>query len=347
MSGAAPITGAELRRLAHAVKGGGDIAQAEFEAIVMQVADQLDARPTGIEAQVCDDIVRRQAVGVHKYGTTLESNPAGLVDRLQHAYEELLDGANYLKWAMSWVSSVHPTALARPHGYAYRYPGDVLRFNHGQEVNGTRPIEAIPYWLGGTADAVDHHPSRIFRAGYRSALMAYRPDLVDAFNAEWPQDMVDSQAKSTEGVDSMGIPQACGKPLCSPGDHHPLCNLAEHEGAKSGPAVPSVESLRTANEELSGLLDRQLDRMHRETEQLRRELLAAYAAIPPDAISVPFTAESLGLAAETLVDSAFAAGLVLTIEQRPLKPFAMGHYEAVVDVREARVPAAGQEGGAA
>ena len=24
----------------------------------------------------------------------------------------------------------------------------------------------------------------------------------------------------------MGIPLSCGKPLCSPGDHHPLCKLA-------------------------------------------------------------------------------------------------------------------------
>jgi hypothetical protein len=29
-----------------------------------------------------------------------------------------------------------------------------------------------------------------------------------------------------EPVDSMGMPLSCGKPLCSPGDHHPLCKLA-------------------------------------------------------------------------------------------------------------------------
>jgi hypothetical protein len=27
-------------------------------------------------------------------------------------------------------------------------------------------------------------------------------------------------------VDSLGIPMSCGKPLCSPGNHHPLCKLA-------------------------------------------------------------------------------------------------------------------------
>jgi len=40
---------------------------------------------------------------------------------------------------------------AGPSGYAYCYPtmnGKEVRFNHGQEVNGSRPLYAIPYWLG-------------------------------------------------------------------------------------------------------------------------------------------------------------------------------------------------------
>ena len=53
---------------------------------------------TGIEAEVCADIARRQQMGVKKYGTQLADNPAGEIERLQHAYEEALDLANYLKW---------------------------------------------------------------------------------------------------------------------------------------------------------------------------------------------------------------------------------------------------------
>ena len=53
---------------------------------------------TGIEALVCEDVVRRQGLGIEKYGTTLADNPAGRLERLQHAYEEALDLANYLKW---------------------------------------------------------------------------------------------------------------------------------------------------------------------------------------------------------------------------------------------------------
>lgn len=36
-------------------------------------------------------------------------------------------------------------------GYAYRYRhydgGTVVRFNDGREVNGSRPIEVLPYWF--------------------------------------------------------------------------------------------------------------------------------------------------------------------------------------------------------
>lgn len=51
---------------------------------------------TGIEALVCADIAKRQEVGVRKYGrTVLEAS--GEEDMLQHAYEEALDLAIYLK----------------------------------------------------------------------------------------------------------------------------------------------------------------------------------------------------------------------------------------------------------
>lgn len=41
-------------------------------------------------------------------------------------------------------------------------------------------------------------------------------------------------------------------------------------------------------------------------------------------------------AAGDLVRAAARLGLVLTIEQRPLRPFAMGHYTTTVHVRKAR-----------
>ena len=57
-------------------------------------------RATGTEAEVCKDIARRQALGLAKYGTTVRENPLALGQWLQHAYEECLDQAIYLKRAI-------------------------------------------------------------------------------------------------------------------------------------------------------------------------------------------------------------------------------------------------------
>lgn len=56
--------------------------------------------PTGTEAAVCADIAARQQRGIAKYGTTVRSNPLPLRSWLQHAYEEALDMAIYLKRTM-------------------------------------------------------------------------------------------------------------------------------------------------------------------------------------------------------------------------------------------------------
>lgn len=55
---------------------------------------------TGTEAQVCEDIAKRQQLGTAKYGTTVCANPLELRAWLQHAYEECLDQAIYLKRAI-------------------------------------------------------------------------------------------------------------------------------------------------------------------------------------------------------------------------------------------------------
>lgn len=55
---------------------------------------------TGTEAKVCEDIAARQQAGIAKYGTTVQDNPLPLRQWLQHAYEEALDLAVYLRRAM-------------------------------------------------------------------------------------------------------------------------------------------------------------------------------------------------------------------------------------------------------
>lgn len=53
-----------------------------------------------IERMVCDDILRRQQLGLAKYGVSVAENPLPLVMWLQHAYEEALDTAVYLRRAI-------------------------------------------------------------------------------------------------------------------------------------------------------------------------------------------------------------------------------------------------------
>lgn len=64
------------------------------------------AMATGVEARVIDDIATRQKAGVAKYGTTVSDNPLALSQWLQHAYEECLDQAVYLKRAKEMVEAI-------------------------------------------------------------------------------------------------------------------------------------------------------------------------------------------------------------------------------------------------
>lgn len=53
------------------------------------------------EQLVCRDIMQRQQKGIEKYGTTVAANPLSMKQWLQHAYEECLDQAIYLKRAIT------------------------------------------------------------------------------------------------------------------------------------------------------------------------------------------------------------------------------------------------------
>lgn len=63
------------------------------------------AVPHGIEAMVCTEIAARQSKGIAKYGTTVADNPLSLRQWLQHAYEEALDQAIYLKRAIAEIDA--------------------------------------------------------------------------------------------------------------------------------------------------------------------------------------------------------------------------------------------------
>ena len=63
-------------------------------------------KATGTEADVCADIAERQRMGIAKYGTTVRENPLTLKEWLQHAYEETLDQAVYLKRAIEELNRI-------------------------------------------------------------------------------------------------------------------------------------------------------------------------------------------------------------------------------------------------
>ena len=67
--------------------------------------------PTGIERLVCEDITKRQAAGINKYGTTVAQNPLELQAWLQHQYEELLDAAIYCRRAIAEIEKQKSTLI--------------------------------------------------------------------------------------------------------------------------------------------------------------------------------------------------------------------------------------------
>ena len=52
------------------------------------------------EQEVCKNILDRQQLGIAKYGRTVAGNPLTERQWIQHAYEEALDMAIYLKRLM-------------------------------------------------------------------------------------------------------------------------------------------------------------------------------------------------------------------------------------------------------
>lgn len=70
----------------------------------------MSKQATGIEALVCQDIARRQQAGIVKYGSTVQDNPLPTKDWIQHAYEEALDLAVYLRRLMQDIESLPQAA---------------------------------------------------------------------------------------------------------------------------------------------------------------------------------------------------------------------------------------------
>lgn len=64
------------------------------------------------ESEVVKDILARQELGLKKYGTTVAKNPLELRQWLQHAYEEKLDDAVYMKRAIQELDKIIDAGVA-------------------------------------------------------------------------------------------------------------------------------------------------------------------------------------------------------------------------------------------
>lgn len=64
------------------------------------------------ESLVCVDIRYRQQLGIRKYGTTVAGNQLSEEQWIQHAYEEALDLAIYLK---RLIQQKTKSAQSQPH----------------------------------------------------------------------------------------------------------------------------------------------------------------------------------------------------------------------------------------
>lgn len=105
-------------------------------------------QPSGIERAVCEDITRRQQLGIAKYGQTVADNPLPLKQWLQHAYEESLDFPVYLKRAIAEIDS-KTRLIDDENGEHVRYmtatPG-ALPIRPGEPGYDEAPYEVMLMW---------------------------------------------------------------------------------------------------------------------------------------------------------------------------------------------------------
>lgn len=73
--------------------------------LAIEIEPKESPKSDPVVEAVRKDLLDRSNVGIQKYGTTLADNKCDLRAKLQHAYEECLDQANYLKWAIMEIDN--------------------------------------------------------------------------------------------------------------------------------------------------------------------------------------------------------------------------------------------------
>jgi hypothetical protein len=66
-----------------------------------------------------------------------------------HSEKQAIARAELLSRHMrKWAATIAEVKEQRPpDGFAYKYPDNAIRFNHGEMVNGCDPVKQMPYWF--------------------------------------------------------------------------------------------------------------------------------------------------------------------------------------------------------
>jgi hypothetical protein len=72
---------------------------------IMNTSNEVIIKEDSIVASVIEKFKQRSALGIAKYGVTLDRSDLSILDWIQHAQEELMDGILYLEKLKSQFSS--------------------------------------------------------------------------------------------------------------------------------------------------------------------------------------------------------------------------------------------------
>jgi hypothetical protein len=79
-----------------------------------------------------------------------------VIDSEDHGASPAFVDRRYAQWLCDRLNAAPAPVQAEPFAYAYRYQehrGTVIRFNHGETINGAHPIETIPLYVHPAAPA--------------------------------------------------------------------------------------------------------------------------------------------------------------------------------------------------
>jgi len=75
--------------------------------IARTVTVEADKEGNPYWENICKIADKQRAKGMATYGQGIESNPMGIIERLEYLEEELIDGLMYIEHVKEWLREVH------------------------------------------------------------------------------------------------------------------------------------------------------------------------------------------------------------------------------------------------